>query len=103
MRSVTSCSAPDPETRRMERIPRMLWGRPCTDSAWRCDPINYSDPFGLCPPVDNSKCTIAEQAMLAFQRAKDQAVMAVANFGNAAWSAVAKIGKEAAIQIGLAA
>jgi len=72
------------------------------------DPVNYSDPFGLqCERNggggDDNKCTAVEQAGAAYQSFKNKVITAVGDFGNAAWSTLAKVGKELAIQLGLAA
>jgi hypothetical protein len=49
-------------------------------------PLNYDDPFGLCPPQDDSKCTVGQQVSAAIQST-------IAGIGNAIADLGRSVGK----------
>jgi hypothetical protein len=57
----------------------------------------------LCPPEDNEKCTLGEQVAGAFKQGIHDAIIAAGDFVNSVVSGAATVGKEAVIQVGIAA
>ena len=66
------------------------------------DPVNFSDPFGLCPDKDDPACTTGQQIMGNIRAGVDRAIAAVGDFGNSLAAGLKSLAKEAAIEGGIA-
>jgi hypothetical protein len=64
------------------------------------DPVNYADPFGLCPPDDDKPCP-AQQMIDAGKAWLHSAMDAVGDFGNSVMNHLKSLVPDAAIQVGI--
>ena len=62
------------------------------------DPINYSDPFGLCPDKEDPACSIGQQIEANIQSAIRHTIGVVGDFGNSLRAGLTALAKEGAIQ-----
>lgn len=69
------------------------------------DPVNFSDPFGLCKDPEDPDCSLTKKAVEALKTTVTRAIDAVVNIGGAIGNALMEGGKillqEAAFQVGL--
>jgi hypothetical protein len=66
------------------------------------DPVNLSDPFGLCPDKEDPACSIGQRVRAAVDAGIDRALDAIGSVGHALSNAVSALGKDLAVDAALA-